>query len=108
MIDKILLPNSDEAFFAEHRDRYFRIRKPVHAREYENEFRSLGDHEHHRRRVIVVRGAPPGVRGQPLLPIPFLLFGDETIVDDDATLRPIVDELMRDAAECYGMKPRRR
>lgn len=108
MIDKILLPNADEAFFAAHRDRFFRIRKPANDREFELEFQSLGPHERHRRRVIVVRVQPRGMQGRPLLPIPFLLFADETVADNDATLRPIVDELMRDAAEDYGIKPRRK
>lgn len=108
MIEAILMPNSDEVFFAEHRDRKARIRKPLHEREFEVEFRSLGDHELDRRRVIVVKVKPKGVPGQPLLPIPFLAFGDETIADNDATLLPIIDGIMQDAAMRYGIKPRRR
>jgi hypothetical protein len=111
MIEKILLPDSDQAFFAQHRDRRARIRKPVNEREFEVEFRSLGEHPYHRRRVIVVRVQPQGMMrapGNPLLPIPFLLFADETVADRDDTLLPIVDEVMRDAAASYGIQPRRR
>lgn len=105
---RILLPNSDEVFFKQHPDRRARIRKPMHEREYEAEFRTLGDHQYDRRRLIVVRVQPRGFPGAPLLPIPFLLFADEEVADRDDILLPIVDELMRDAAESYGMKPRRK
>jgi hypothetical protein len=108
MIEKILVPDSDQAFFAQHRDRRARIRKPLNEREFEVEFRSLGDHAYHRRRLIVIRVQPRGAPGKPLLPIPFLLFADETVEDRDDVLLPIVEEIMRDAAESYGIKPRRR
>jgi hypothetical protein len=108
MIDGILLPNSDEVFFKEHPDRRARIRPPLYEREYNAEFLSLGDHDVKRRRVIVVRAQPRGFPGRPLMPLPYLLFADETVEDRDDVLLPIVDELMKDAAETYGMKPRRR
>jgi hypothetical protein len=108
MIDGILLPNSDEVFFKEHPDRRARIRRPLYEREYNAEFLSLGDHDFHRRRLIVVRMQPRGFPGRPLMPLPYLLFADETVEDRDDVLLPIVDELMKDAAETYGMKPRRR
>jgi hypothetical protein len=108
MIDRILLPNSDEQFFDQHRDRRARIRKPLHEREYNAEFLSLGDHDYRRRRIIVVRVAPRGVPGRPLIPIPFILFADEEVADRDDVLLPIVDEMMQDAAEGYGLNPRRK
>lgn len=112
MKGRILLPNSDEAFFEQHPDRRVRIRKPFHEREYEAEFQTLGDHEVKRRRIIALRVQPGrmfGRIGQPIICIPFLVYADEDIADDDATLMPIIDRLMEEAAEGYGIKtPRRR
>ena len=112
MKNRILLPGSDEVFFAEHVSRRARIRKPFHEQEYDAEFRSLGDHDFKRRRVLVVRTRPPNLATgapMPLMPIPFLTYADEEIADEDAVLMPIIDELMREAAAGYGIKtPRRR
>lgn len=107
MTDRIILPNSDEAFFAQHPDRKARIRKLLFVDEFEAEFRTLRGHAYDRRRIIALRVQPGPLRGQPIICIPFLLFADETIADDDKTLLPIVDEMMRDAAKSYGMKPKR-
>ena len=98
----IILPGSDEAFFRDHGDRRFRIRLPKDANEFKYEFSTLGPHEFSRRRVIAVRGMFTRV-----MHIPFLAFADETIEDTDAILAPIVDEMMRDAAKGYGIKPQR-
>ena len=85
----------DAAFFARHPARNYRIR-PVAALEAVAEFRALGDHDRERRRMIVVR-VPDGLHAGTLMPIPFLLFADETIDDSDETLAPIVREIMEDA-----------
>ena len=97
----------DRMFFGEHRDRKLRIRPPVPG-EYTNEFRQFGMHEEGRRRVIVQR-LPAGVAKRhniDFMRVPFLLFSDETVEDTDAVLGPILDEMMRDAAQDYGMKRR--
>ena len=108
-MSEIVLPNGDEAFFSEHPSRRVRIRKPLFTDESEREFRSLGDHDYDRRRIIALRVMPgPLLPGFPIIRIPFLLFADETVADDDTTLLPIVDEMMGDAAKHYGMKPKRR
>jgi hypothetical protein len=96
--------DTDKAFFADHADRNYRIRLPVGS-EYENEFRSLGDHEYERRRVIVSRvpigmAAMTGVR---LMPIPFLAFADEDIADRDDILGPIFRGIMEQAGADMGL-----
>ena len=101
----IILPGSDEAFFQEHRDRNFRIRLPTGPNEFRYEFSTLGDHAYDRRRIIACRGFIPF--GPKVMAIPFLAFADETIEDNDETLKPIVDEMMHDAAKGYGIKPSR-
>ena len=103
--EPIILPGSDEAFFQEHRDRNFRIRLPTGPNEFRYEFSTLGDHAYDRRLIIACRGMIPF--GPRVMQIPFLAFADETIEDDDKTLQPIVDQMMRDAAKGYGIKPSR-
>lgn len=107
---EIVFPGSDEAFFREHPYRRFHIRKPLFDKEFDVQFWSLGDHDQDRRRVIAVRVSPHAMasKGQPIIQIPFLAFADEEIADDDKTLKPIVDEMMADAAKSYGMTPRRK
>lgn len=93
----VLHTRSDEQFFAEHPDRKARIRR-AYDQECEGEFWSLGAHDRNRRRIIMWRVPPDNPHydpvKQPLLKIPFLAFADETILDDDATLLPILDEIM--------------
>ena len=101
---------TDEEFFATHPDRQARIRLPTktlvidkqRAARYEDEFRgefwSLGAHDKDRRRVLVWR-VPPGnpwydPQKRKLLPIPFLVFAEETIEDRDDVLLPILDDVM--------------
>ena len=100
----------DTEFFKSHPDRQARIRLPGVApfkdrqrsvrylSESELEFRSLGQHDVSRRRIIVYRtpGTHP-THPNHLLKIPFLLFADETIEDRDDILKPIVHELMQRA-----------
>lgn len=90
---------ADRLFFGEHRDRKLRIRKPF-VGEYITEFRQFGMHEEERRRIIVSR-IPAGMAKRhnvDFMRVAFLLFADETVEDRDDILRPILDEMMRDAA----------
>lgn len=106
---------TDEQFFATFPDRQARIRKPAkelakdkqravrYLDEAELQFRHLGPHDPRRRRIIVwrvPRDNPHVDPNQPhLMKIPILAFADETIADDDATLLPILDGIMREAAQ---------
>lgn len=99
---------TDQQFFTQHPDRKYRIRMPLKEMvidkqrgshvvdECEREFRSLGDHRRDRRRIVLCRADHRGnlLADGKILKIPFLLFADETVEDDDATLGPIVFELM--------------
>lgn len=98
----------DIRFFQQHPDRKAHIRLPgkvmakttqravYFADECAQEFESLGDHEKHRRRIILTRADHRGM----LLPenrvmkIPFLLFADETVEDTDEILLPIIHAMM--------------
>lgn len=95
--------HADTIFFEQYRDRQVRIRPPVTG-EFADEFRGLGPHKADRRRILAWK-VPPGsaLGGGMILCVPFLAFADEAIRDDDATLLPILDELMRDAGIQYGM-----
>ena len=103
--------DQDEQFFRQHPDRQSRIRLPggpapfkdaqravYYLSECELEFRSLGDHDKDRRRILVWR-APADHPSHPnhLLKIPFLAFADETIEDRDDVLLPIIHQIMTDA-----------
>ncbi len=97
----------DEKFFAQHPDRYARIRRPEfkahrdsqravrYLDEGELQFRQLGPHQKDRRRIIAYR-TPADHPEYPnhVIQIPFILFADETIEDTDAILLPIVHRLM--------------
>lgn len=104
----------DAQFFVDHPDRKTHIREPwptLHhdARshqvryldECEMEFRSLGDHKKDRRRIILTRVNVMGVplENNRVLKIPLLLYADETVEDRDDILLPIIDGIMRDAAQ---------
>jgi hypothetical protein len=88
-----------EQFLENHPDRHYHIRRPSPG-EFDHAFQSLGDHNEDRRRIIVKRLEPAKVAafGVKYMPIPFLLFADESIEDTDATLAPIFDDIMRNAA----------
>jgi hypothetical protein len=111
--------DQDAQFFSDYPDRRARIRLPEKAvainrqraagvvDEMEAEFRTLCDHNRDRRRVLVWR-VPEGnpfydPARRPLLKIPFLLFADETVEDNDETLLPLVHQIMVDAAKEHGM-----
>ena len=89
----------DEKWFKDHRDRECRIRLPE-AGEDESKFQTLGPHLVRRRRIIAVRahGALAARMGIKVMRIPYLLFADETVEDTEENLRPIVDQLMSQAA----------
>ena len=107
---------TDQEFFTVFPDRQTRIREPElvlykdsqrsvrYLSECELEFRSLGNHNKRRRRILLWRVPKDNEYYDPkkpqILKIPFLGFGDETIEDDDATLLPILRGIMMGAA--YG------
>src|ERR1700733_12766215 len=105
------MKDPDAQFFQQHRDRRARIRLPGrepykdqqravrYLSEQELQFRSLGPHDTSRRRIIVYKTpADHPTHPDHIMKIPFLAFADETISDDDATLLPIVDSIMKQAA----------
>lgn len=108
---------TDEQFFAVFPDRQYRIRKPdlVMAKdkqravryldECELQFRSLGPHDRNRRRIIIWRVPEGNPHYDPhkrkLLAVPLLLFSDESIEDNDSTIGPILDGIMREARANY-------
>lgn len=102
----------DAQFFTDHPDRQVRIRLPGgpapardqqravrYLAESEIQFRSLGPHDKSRRRIIAYK-TPRNHPTHPnaIIKVPFLLFADESISDDDATLLPILDGIMKQAA----------
>ncbi len=105
-------PDIDSQFFAKHPDRRARIRLPGktlytdrqrlvrYLDEAEIQFRHLGGHDPKRRRIIAYR-LPSDHPQAPnhIMKIPMLLFADETVADDDATLLPMVHEIMKEAAK---------
>jgi hypothetical protein len=86
---------TDLQFFAMHPDRTARIREP-RLFEAVSEFDALGPHDRDRRRMIIVK-VPDGPHKGMLMPIPFLLFADETVENTDKVLLPIVREIMENA-----------
>jgi hypothetical protein len=103
----------DAQFFVDHPDRKAHIRAPRKemvidrqraARvvdECEMEFRSLGDHDKDRRRILLTRSDHRGmpIKDGKVLKISFLLYSDETVEDTDEVLLPIIFEIMANAAE---------
>lgn len=99
---EILPPlDADAQFFAQHPDRQARIRV-VFGSEQEEAFRTLGDHDRSRRRIICWRvpaNNPLGKRlNAKVIKIPFLAFASESIEDTDAVLLPLLHDVMVDAA----------
>ena len=91
--------DADAQFFADHPDRQTHIRN-ARPGESEAEFRALGAHDVRRRRVLLWKlpdDAPIGA-GK-IADVPFLAFADEAIADDDATLLPVLNRIMRDAQD---------
>ena len=90
--------DTDLHWFEQHPDRSAHIRNAV-GRESIGEFWQLGPHDASRRRFLLWRvpDGHPMKRQYPFLKIPFLAFADETIEDDDKTLLPLIDQIMKDA-----------
>lgn len=99
--------NADEQFFKDHKDRQCHIR-PARDGEKAAEFRTLGLHDASRRMMLLwkVPKDNPLAAGQ-ILRIPFLKFSSEEIRDEDDALLYILNEIMNDAAESYGIRPPR-
>lgn len=110
----------DTQFFTDHPLRRAHIRKPAtvlhvdkrsHVTRYlpenEAEFRSLGEHNKDRRRIVCWRVPPEhplyDAKKCIVLKIPLLLWADESVEDDDTVLLPIIEEMMRDAAKNYAL-----
>jgi hypothetical protein len=102
----------DAQFFQDHPNRTVRIRLPGkqlhrdsqravrYLGEEELPFRSLGPHDPKRRRIIAYRTpADHPTHPNTIIKIPFLAFADETIENSDATLLPILAEIMVQAAQ---------
>ncbi len=90
--------DEDNQWFLAHRGRFYHIREPREG-ERETDFRTLGDHDRTRRKIICVK-IPETKK---VISIPFLAFADEEIADDDVVLHPIVHDIMEGAAAEYGM-----
>lgn len=89
----------DDVWFRTHAGRFAHIRTP-YEQECESDFKTLGDHDRTRRRIVCVR-VPEYSH---IMRIPFLLFSDEEIADDDVILLPLVHEMMEAAASENGME----
>lgn len=107
--------DQDAQFFADHPKRQARIRVPeaghveadrmgsktLHLAEEEMAFRQLGGHDPKRRRILVWRIPKDNPVYDPKMPkllkVPFLLFADETVEDNDEMLLPILHEIMMEA-----------
>ena len=114
------MTDPDAQFFIDHPDRQAHIRKPSlvlgknrqravgYVDECEREFRSLGDHDRTRRRILLYRLPRENLNYEPkkpqILKIPFLLFGDESVEDTDSVLLPIIHEIMTTAAREQGVQ----
>ncbi len=103
--------DEDGQWFSDHPDRAAHIRKPIRFMdqdtishrtafrdECESEFRTLGDHNKDRRRILLWKVPKDNVFYDPkkpqILKIPFLLNSDETVEDRDDILLPILHEIM--------------
>ena len=103
--------DEDGQWFTDHPDRASHIREPRKTIEIEQrthrtqvlaeceaEFRTLGDHNKDRRRILLWKVPKDNVFYDPhkpqILKIPFLLFSDETVEDRDDVLLGIIHEIM--------------
>jgi hypothetical protein len=92
----------DTRFFATHRGRQARIRMPF-GNEAEDDYRQLGPHDPARRRMLVWKVPQDGPFPGRLISVPIVAGFDESIEDDDATLLPMLHEIMSDAAKELGI-----
>lgn len=93
--------NDDEHWFRLHPSRRSRIRPPVIG-EFGAAWQMMGMHNITRRRVLVWR-IPANNPGRGIIPdglmrIPMLAHADETIENEDHTLLPMLDVMMKAAA----------
>lgn len=90
----------DARFFRHNSDRMAHIRRAA-KNECLAEFRSLGDHDAERRRIVLWRVPTNNPfydpKRRPLLKIPFLAFADESIEDTDEVLLPVIHTIMSEA-----------
>lgn len=97
---------TDEQFFLAHPDRQARIRFPSPHNEEHQAFHMLGDHPHHRRRILLWKVPKDNKfynpRSPQILKIPFLAFSSETIEDTDAVLLPIIRTIMFEQLQTAG------
>lgn len=108
-----LADQEDSQFFLQHPDRRSHIRMPrqvletdkqratYYVGELEREFRTLGQHDKRRRRILLWRVPADNPfydpHKPPIMKIPFLAFADETIEDADHVLLPILQQIMAEA-----------
>jgi len=93
-----LWEKADGDWFRLRPTRMYHIRN-VYKGENEAEFRTLGDHQEFRRRIILTRvdALQEPLPDNKVMKLPFLAFADETIEDDDNVLFPIVRNIMTEA-----------
>lgn len=103
------LLDTDEVWFGQHKDRKVMIR-PAGQAEMNGEFMSLGPHDRSRRCIICWK-VPHDVdrqfaawRGK-VIKIPYLKFSDDSVENSDAVLLPILNQVMREAADGQQGKP---
>ena len=102
-----MIEETDERWFRRYPRRLTRVRLPHSDSEAVGEFASLGVHDVGRRRMLVLR-VPDGVGKGQLLTIPYLLFGDEALENEDRVLLPIIHEVMVQGARDHWVPLRRR
>lgn len=104
MTARLRLIDTDAQFFAQWPQRLTLIRAPI-GDESRAEFVSLGPHDASRRRIIIYK-VPRENKISPgkILKIPILLFSDESIENNDDILLPMIFDLMKNAANRYGIK----
>lgn len=94
--------DDDRIFFDQFTQRQARIRKPLRGERAE-EFGTLGPHNTDRRRILVWRvpvGNPMrGMMPDGLMRVPFLVFADEEIANEDSVLLPLLHEIMLGAQD---------
>jgi hypothetical protein len=109
----------DSQFFNDHPLRRAHIRKPMlvlgrskqrsvgFVDENETEFRSMGEHDRTRRRILLYKVPTDNLFYDPdrpqILKIPFLLFADETVEDRDDILLPLIHNLMMEEGKMQGL-----
>ena len=78
------------------------------SREMDQEFRSLDPHSYLQRRIIVWKvpdfiRAPYMAYAGKIIRIPFVLAVRENIEDNDKVLMPLIEKMMEEANQVYGL-----